>query len=150
MDQLLWSQISDIGPQARFQQAMAYDIDRDRAVLFSGRIPIRDNHGTPTEQLGNDTWEFDATAWAQVADTGPPPRSEFSMCYDARRRKTVLYGGGAAATKFQDTWEWDGALWTQVAESGPPPFGGPLAYDAAHGYVLMFCLASTQANAPNG
>lgn len=151
MDTLLWTLIADIGPPARFQQAMAYDIDRDRVVLFGGRIPFVDDHGTPTERYGNDTWEFDGDTWLQVADTGSQGRAEFAMCYDARRRRTVLYGGaGADGTKLADTWEWDGSVWTQVAESGAPPFGGPMAYDGSHGYTLMFCLAGGNANTPHG
>jgi hypothetical protein len=149
MDKLLWTQVSNIGPEPRFQQAMSYDVDRDRVVLFSGRIPFTDDNGTPTERYGNDTWEFDGATWAQVADTGPVGRSEFTMCYDVRRRRTVLYGGVSRNYgNLSDTWEWNGDLWTQVAESGPPPYGGPLAYDAAHGYVLMFCYHT--ANAPKG
>jgi hypothetical protein len=38
--------------------ALAYDPERQRAVLFGG--------GTPTQDFG-DTWESDGASWTEVA-----------------------------------------------------------------------------------
>lgn len=82
MQRWLWTQVSDIGPCARFQHGMAYDEARDRVVLFGGRaIGV-----TPgTEVRPSDTWEWDGESWTQVEDVGPSGRSEFAMAYASGR-----------------------------------------------------------------
>ena len=144
MDRLLWTQVSDMGPPNRFQQALAYDSDRDRVVLFGGRIPIQYVEGGPSEIYAQDTWEWDSSMWIQMEDMGPPGRGEHALCYDAGRRRTVLFGG-SGKTLFGDIWEWDGELWTQMADDGPPPNAVyALAYDASHEYVLLFSFANKE------
>jgi hypothetical protein len=45
----------------------------------------------------------------------PSRRSAYSMAYDARRHRVVLYGGSDSAfTRLSDTWEWDGKNWRQI------------------------------------
>jgi hypothetical protein len=143
MDRMLWTQILDVGPPNRFQNAMAYDSDRDRVVLFSGRVTIMGPQGFPIEQKPPDTWEFDGSTWVQIEDIGPPGRSEAGMCYDSGRKRTVLFGGANDSGLLNDTWEWDGELWTQVAESGPPAgAGNGITYDGQRGNVLHFSFGN--------
>jgi len=149
MDRLLWTQVADMGPAARFQQAMAYDVDRDRVAMFGGRVTVRGPQGGLQELRPQDTWEWDGELWIQMQDMGPPSRSEHGLCYDAGRKRTVLFGGAGDKGTLGDTWEWDGELWTQMADDGPPPGAAlALAYDAAHGYVLLFSYQG--ANHPHG
>ena len=137
MERLLWTQVADTGPAARFQHAMVYDSGRDRVVLFGGRVFSGSNEVRPS-----DTWEWDGDVWVQVEDMGPPGRAEFAMAYDVSRARTVLFGGGQSGTSAAlggDTWEWDGALWTQVADTGPSARAGHvMAHDAGNGYVVLF------------
>ena len=61
-------------------------------------------------------------AWRQRATTGPSPRGEFGMTYDARRGVTVLVGGANNLNfnnVFRETWEWGGNGWTLVSTGGP-------------------------------
>jgi hypothetical protein len=62
------------------------------------------------------------------------------LAYDARRGRTVLFGGSDAARRtLGDTWEWDGSAWTKAADSGPPArFQHVMTYDAARGRVVLF------------
>jgi hypothetical protein len=64
---------------------MVYDAARQRVVLFGGNQVVS---GT------NDTWEWDGSAWTQVADMGPSPRWSFGMTYDAFRQRLVLLVAG--------------------------------------------------------
>lgn len=50
--------LADAGPPARVMGYMAYDKERDRVVLFGGRL------GWPND--ANDTWEWDGAAWKEV------------------------------------------------------------------------------------
>src|SRR5262249_14390117 len=77
-----WTQASTTGPSPRYEHAMAYDTARGRIALFGGF------NGS---YLG-DVWEWDGTAWAQMA-IGPSPRYGHAMAYDIARGRTVMFGG---------------------------------------------------------
>jgi Galactose oxidase, central domain len=87
MAQLLWTQKQDIGPSARSNVAMVFDLARERVVLFGG--------AANGNALVNDTWEWDGENWTQYEDIGPSPRSRHAMAYDAKRERVVLFGGSA-------------------------------------------------------
>lgn len=53
----VWQKLSDSGPAARLMGYLAYDKNRDRTVLFGGRIVW------PNDK--NDTWEWDGTSWKE-------------------------------------------------------------------------------------
>jgi hypothetical protein len=67
----------------------------------------------------DDTWEWDGSAWSQVAVTGPSGRAYPAMAeYDG---KAVLFGGlDSFGQPLSDTWEWDGTNWTEMNVPGPP------------------------------
>jgi|SRR5215211_3997511 len=111
----LWTQKEDIGPSARFGYAMAYEVARQRVILFGGS-------GAGTTRF-NDTWEWDGDAWTQVADMGPSVRWYSGMTYDDSHQRLVLFGGVTteANNTLGETWEWNGTEWTQVADIGPAP-----------------------------
>lgn len=125
-------------PSARSSHAMAYDSDRQRAVLFGGV--------GPGGRLA-DTWELGTGSWSQrtTAGTGigPSARGGHRMAYDAARRKVVLFGGSPdGLLSLADTWEWDGAGWTDrtppVTVVGPQPrFNHTLTYDARRQRVVL-------------
>ena len=132
-DGSLWTRVATGGPAARCNFGMAFDSRRDRVVVFGGRPP------GSSEPLPAQTWEWDGTAWAQIAASGPSARSRFAMVYDERRGVTVLFGGTTNATAgLGDTWEYDGA-WRQINLPGPAArFRHTMAYDSARGVVVLF------------
>ncbi|HEY0104238.1 MAG TPA: kelch repeat-containing protein [Brevundimonas sp.] len=55
-DGAVWRKVAESGPPARGMGPLAYDVRRDRIVLFGGRA------GPPYTDL-SDTWEWDGTRW---------------------------------------------------------------------------------------
>ena len=118
---------------------MAYDVRRERVVLFGG---------ADAAAVRGDTWEWNGTAWTRLSASGPPPRTFPAMAYDARRGRILLFGGNrvlfgsdppADGTFLGDTWEWDGRRWTRVEAPGPPARAeAAMAYDTARGRVVLF------------
>jgi cysteine-rich repeat protein len=65
-----WVQRSEVGPSPRFTTASAWDAARGRVVLFGG------NNGAADF---NDVWEWDGTAWTQVAATATAARGGYVL-----------------------------------------------------------------------
>ena len=122
-----WTQVADSddpgctttctgGPPTTVSGSMAYDPPSNQLILFGGG-----------GYNSNATWNFDGTAWTQLADgtdpgctdsctLSPPPRSGSGLEYDPAVQQLVLFGGldGNGFTLLNDTWTWDGTAWTQV------------------------------------
>jgi uncharacterized protein (TIGR03437 family) len=146
-DGVNWAQKSPpIFPPARMGHAMAYDSVHHEVVLFGG-ISAGYN---PTDL--NDTWVWDGANWTQkFPKTSPPARSLHAMAYDSGHGQLVLFGGIVnlkSGPALGDTWVWDGANWTQKAPQASPPaqYAHALAYDSAHGQVLLSGMFTTAAN----
>jgi hypothetical protein len=65
------------------------------------------------------------------------------MTYDAARGQVVMFGGASGTfdpNKYHGTWVWDGTNWhaTFTANEPSPRYFGALAYDSAHGQVVLF------------
>ena len=93
-------------PVARRYVSMVFDSARGRSVLFGGQTE-------PSNFLGQDTWDWDGTAWKQWT-TAPVPnwRFETAAAFDQKAGRFVMFGGsvGASATatsgtRSQETWE---------------------------------------------
>ncbi len=117
----------------RFEFAMAYDVIRQRVVLFGGDDGARQA----------DTWAWDGHSWHRIATPGPSPpsRIKHAMAYDVVRGRIVLFGGAAGSHDFGDTWEWDGYAWHPMASDGlgpSPRHDHAMAYDVARGRVVLF------------
>jgi hypothetical protein len=111
----IWVQKQDIGPSARTDHAMAWDVARKRLVLFGGG---------PSDSVLGDTWEWNGALWVQVQDIGPSARCMHGMALDPVNEKTLLFGGSSTraaehAPLLGDTWLWDGEDWVQIADTGP-------------------------------
>jgi hypothetical protein len=125
-----WTLLSETGPSARGNTAMAFDTARGKLVLFGGATPA----------ALDDTWEWDGAAWTQVfPGASPPARFNHAMAYDSDRHVTVLTGG-FGAIRYSDTWEYDGITWTQ--RTGIPTYGArsshAMAYDASRHRMVIF------------
>lgn len=135
-DGVRWERLSAEGPSARQLTDAAYDVARDRVVIFGG------NHdGTPLR----DSWEWSTVGWRAVADTAPSARDHHAMAYDPARHETVMFGGvffqrGMMTPQWPTgTWEWDGAGWHASDASGPAGRARTaMVYDEARRHVLMY------------
>src|SRR5690606_27250812 len=91
-------------PFPRTHAAAAYDVRRQRMVLFGGN---------PNGLRSNETWEWDGTAWLRRFPlTVPLARQTAAMAYDLKRGRTLLYGGQSGIGVLADLWQWDGNDWT--------------------------------------
>jgi hypothetical protein len=146
-DGAAWTFLTDDGPHPRERPAFAYDAGRDRVVMHGGTTVVGD---FKVIDFG-DTWEFDGTSWAQVADgsKGPGVRINATMAYDESRGRIVLFGGTNQSDYFGDTWEWDGVEWTLITEVGPPCRAyHSMTYDPDRGKVVLFGGAAPCVNWP--
>ncbi len=78
----------------------------------------------------------------------PQYRLEAGMTYDDARNLILLWGGLGGqdvCDLLNDTWTWNGSSWTRKSPSGSPPAGNypSMAYDAAHGVVVLFAGGQT-------
>jgi hypothetical protein len=133
-DGVAWHRIatSSAAP-TRFNHATAFDVARQRVVVFGGSDGL-------SHPLG-DTWTWDGSVWTQHAVPGPSPRWQPSMAYDPVRQRTVLFGGtSSGGASLGDTWEWDGQSWTQVVASPSPSprSGAAMAWDGVLQRSLLF------------
>jgi hypothetical protein len=84
--------------------------------------------------------------WELRSVSGPSPRREPGMAYDAARGVTVLFGGWDGSLNYVgETWEWNGATWAQrfPATSPQADYCGAMAYDPASGLCVLVGLSQT-------
>ena len=131
-----WSQANPTtSPSPRAALAMVYDAAHGQVVLFGGLDPSGNRLG--------DTWLWDGANWTQASPASSPgARDGAYMVYDSLHGQVVLFGG-TNGTSFNDTWTWNGTNWTNVTPTSPAPSPSPradmaMAFDAAHGQVVLF------------
>lgn len=141
-----WQRVSP-GPK-RLEAAMAFDVARQRSVLFGGfHLSVG---------LSDRTHEWDGNVWVEASPgTRPPARRLPAMAYDAARQRCVLFGGVAPVSPWTlpgpppmnvlgDTWTYDGVTWTPRAGGPPGRFNHAMAYDEVRQVVVLFGGTSTQ------
>ncbi|MCK9619125.1 MAG: kelch motif-containing protein [Methylobacter sp.] len=130
-----WTQLSDLGPSARFGHAMAFDSIRNWTVLFGGSIneDFATGHATGSQQ---DTW--DGKEWVQLAEFGPSGRDNTAMTWT--NHGVILFGGyNSQYALTGDTWKFDGKHWTQLQDIGPSARSGDaMAFDSARNCIVLF------------
>jgi hypothetical protein len=82
-------------------------------------------------------------AMARNVSEAPSPRCCVGMAYDAAKGEVVLFGGSLGPLGRRtsgETWTWDGASWSKRSPIHSPPrrSDAELAYDDAHGSVVLF------------
>lgn len=122
-----WEQVSTGGPSPRNGAAMAYDIHRQRAVLFGGG-------GAPGE-----TWEWDGANWERIDSAKTEGRFNSVMAYDVRRHSLIRYGGWFKQGRVGDTWRYDERRWARLTDQGPSGRNhASMAYDEKRGVIVLF------------
>lgn len=122
-------------PAPRFLASVTYDPVDAALVLFGGC----QFNGCPYQL--NDTWEFRAGNWTQLAPAlSPPVRGGGTMAWDPAAGAIVLYGGTlASGLHSNQTWSYSAGTWRTVNASGPGPLGDEfLAWDSADELLLLF------------
>jgi hypothetical protein len=120
---------------------MAYDWDRDEAVLFGG---LHEEQG-----VKQDTWRYDGANWIKVTtDDWPSARMAMAMGYDPVHRQMLLYGGSSTMdvgeANLNDTWLWSVDTWVKLSPATlPPALTMPhLRYDPEGNRLLLFGVDS--------
>jgi hypothetical protein len=130
------------GPGPRTFPAMVWDAARGQALLFGGRRVLFGREEDRNTFLG-DTWALGRQGWRPLDVSGPSPRAEAAVAFDAARGVVVLFGGyndnGGATNRLGDTWEWNGSRWTLRATDGPAPRNGAaMTWDPKTGDAVLF------------
>jgi len=104
-----------------------FDTERGRLVVFC--------------QSTAEVHEWDGTSWHHFTSLSDRPieRRFAAMAYDARLRKSVLFGG-FDGQYLKETWTWDGQTWVELSDKGAP-FSrglGSLFYDPTLQKVVLF------------
>ena len=82
--------VSGTRPSGRTGARMVYDAVRSVCIMHGGL-------NFTTGAILTDTWEFDGSAWTQIATPAPSPsRWATAMAMDPVRRQVVIYGGASS------------------------------------------------------
>jgi hypothetical protein len=135
-DGMTWAQVpTSTAPSPRSGAAIAYDVARDRIILFGG---FSDTYGTVTR---SDTWEYDPTThtWTELFPAQVPPAGvNLAMVYNLTAAPCSC---GAAPFYAPATWEWNGSAWAPVASAPSQPLGRTtrgMAFDTVRRTTLHF------------
>lgn len=130
-DGSVWAQsAAPAAPGDRTGAQMAYDVARQRAVMFGGGT------GSP---LPRDTWTWDGVQWTPASIQGPPGMMDHAMAYDPGLRQTIL----VSTTTSGVTWGWDGTQWLQPLQSRPLLQGVTATFDDAVGSVVAMGIPTS-------
>jgi hypothetical protein len=130
-------------PPARCCAAIGFDPETHQVVMFGG-LGVTGTRG--------DTWIWNGSYWLRPRlSVAPVTRSGASMIFDPQLHALVMVGGGSNGTgpevqpDLNATWLWTGTGWERRNTAHFPTIqfakdaflGGPLAYDAVTGRVVM-------------
>tara|TARA_R110002096_G_scaffold400674_1_gene597318 strand:- start:3174 stop:4700 length:1527 start_codon:yes stop_codon:yes gene_type:complete len=122
-----WTNLSADGnpaaPGNRFRQAMAFDANGNRLVIFGG--------SSAPGLTSSDGWAFDlgTNTWSSIPNsnpgtTGPSDRYDAKMAFDPASGLVVLFGGdgptSGAGDRLNDTWLLAGNTWIPTTPANAP------------------------------
>jgi hypothetical protein len=115
---IAWEEATVLGtkPVERCLMRGVWDVLRSRFLMFGGQ--------TTDEPFLGDLWAFNASGWAEIeTDEKPSPRNFYSMVYDDRRERAILFGGNTENGAVDDVWFFDAInnSWTQPEIEGEKP-----------------------------
>jgi len=128
-----WTRVAapGAGPRNLNNARMAYDVIRQRMVLFGGN----DQQISYSGSYWPETWEWDGVRWQLAEQVGPANgRDDPGMAFDPRRGRVLMHGGVVRGFAVRDTWEWDGTTWNRLANG--PPGNNEMAFDTHSGTML--------------
>ena len=122
-----WTRLTSLvsgAPPSRANPSLSYDPNLRALLLFGGiGQPV-----PPGWVYYNDTWAYANRTWTLLSSaSGPAPREQAQMVFDAADNETVLYGGiNYSYGAYGDTWAFSGSGNGTVAR--PVPGLGSLAW----------------------
>jgi hypothetical protein len=128
------------GPGPHYNQAMAYDVARNKTLMYGGV------NGQNT--VVGELWEYDnaTQVWSLISQASAPgARQGASLVYDSVNHLFVLFGGASSGAAIGDTWQFDPVAqsWAKTVAAGTP--GAPtarylhsMAFDSQRGVSVMF------------
>ncbi|MCP4419372.1 MAG: hypothetical protein GY805_22385 [Chloroflexi bacterium] len=125
-------------PESVSYTDLAYDVNRQKAVLFGGQVFVEKLNSWP---YINETWEWDGVDWVQrLPENSPSARVKHTMAYDPGRSVVVLFGGLNESGDLADVWEWDGEDWEEKRPSYSPPARccHGMFYDPQRGRTVIY------------
>lgn len=122
--------------------AMGFDPIRNEVVVFGGSVPGFTSCAGEIVNGScflNDTWALRQDVWVQVdTGTGPSPRSDSEMVWDAEREELLLIGGRRSLSVTAETWAWNGTSWRLLDADQNGPAVGAAVFDSAEGQAHFF------------
>lgn len=132
-----WRVIDESPSLALAGSGFVYDGARNRFLVFGG--------ASGPGQVQGEAWEHDGKTWLEFEGATPPARQSHTMVFDAKRARTVVFGGmpaaepGSRRVALADTWEFDGKAWKEIEVEGPSGRSGSgAAYDSKRARVILF------------
>ena len=108
-------------PGRRYGAQAAVDPRNGHVLLFGGlRIDGTEAEKNQVQVFADDAWEWDGTAWKQLASSRTPPaRENGGLAFDPSRDELVLFGG-YAGFYLSDLWMLDGNGWKALEPAALP------------------------------
>ncbi len=107
-----WVQTTpSFGPVRRAGHTMAYDMKKQKVILFGGRSANSVNCENSGSAYCHALWEYDGTSWSGYTPPEKPAAQDLAaMTYDSRRNMTLLLTNNSF-NDGSETWEFNGTVW---------------------------------------
>jgi N-acetylneuraminic acid mutarotase len=130
-------------PLPQYGHHMIYDTENRMLVMYGGHWSIQ---GTRTHGYSDGVWAYDypTDTWTKIDEASTPPaRYWHNLAYDEDSGKMVVFGGSMVGDSTgDDTWLFDASTnsWEEIESDETPPkrMNSAMAYDQAHGMIIMF------------
>ncbi len=155
---------TDPAPVGRFEPAMAWNSETERAVAFGGYVSEDSEAQCPSGSVFRegrcafgDTWVFDGTSWTLAwptvpeATDRPTARRDATMVYVEDRNELTLFGGDSpracseGSLRCNDVWTYRKGKWRKMPAAdlfgqGPPAvrWSHAATYDPDRRQMLVF------------
>jgi N-acetylneuraminic acid mutarotase len=120
--------------KGRYKGKMVYDPSSRSFLLIGG-----DNWQEPQGDMYS--YDSESNSWTKI-DPYPARRGQTTMAYDSWNGVLVLFGGGSFSVPRSDTWIYNLSTraWKRMEPAVSPParIGHAMAFDSAHGVMVMF------------
>ena len=136
----LWSSASANTPNRMYQTGLAYDSDKNRAILYGG---------TFNDVGQNETWAYNSASstWQQLTPANSPPAGGGPIAYDSLNKRMIFMGGGTwsfgnyysvsnpgtISGLVVDAGEGNTAGWDSISWDAIEPFGASIKFQVRIG-----------------
>jgi hypothetical protein len=138
-------------PLKRMFHTAVWDTDKDRMLVFGGRVKRTPPHGPRHELLSYDPATGGVDGWTVITSEqdsgGAGDRSEHAAAWDPQGKRLLVHGGrfGIEDTSIRgDLWQWTAAHGWKKLKGDPAPtsplrrYGHSAVWDSQHGRLLLF------------